>query len=438
MTTEQTAVPDSKRLKVRQYAALGGIVFAVVGFALWALWSSFQPRSDVRRPDEKPVARKVQSPGPTDPRDIWIAKSEKELLELKQDRKGLVDSLTKLREELDAVKTQQKADAEEKKQRGTSTTLPPLPGAPAVGASGTSLPPPPSTSSATSKLGALPPPPNATGPVVAGPAAMQQQKQPTAITELVIPLPEAPKAAATRNIDNYIPAGSFGQAILLTGLDAPTGGASQNNPVPFVVKLKDHGRLPNGFRSRVKACHVVLAGYGDISSERVYARTEKLSCVLKDGRIIETALRGHISGEDGKTGMRGRLISKQGALIARSLLAGIAGGIGEGISKSYQTMTTSPLGIVSAVDPNKVMEQGLAQGFGTALDRISRWYLERADETYPVIEVDAARMADIVLTDGASIGDEADFDADGPRRPLVTEEELRKAGTLEKYPWRRN
>lgn len=435
MTTEHTSVPDSKKLKVRQYAALGGIVFVVVGFAFWALWSSFQPRGDVRRPEEKPVARKVQAPGPTDPRDIWIAKSEKELLELKQERKAQQDAMTKMREELESIKTRQKTEDEEKKKQRDTSAFPALPAAPA-GAKGTALPPPPG--GLASKPGVLPQPP--AGPVAAGPAAANQaqQKQQPAITELVIPLPETPKEAVTRNVDNYIPAGSFGKALLLTGLDAPTGGASQTNPVPFVVKLKDHGRLPNGFRSRVKACHVVLAGYGDISSERVYARTEKLSCVLKDGRIIETALRGHISGEDGKTGMRGRLISKQGALIARSMLAGIFGGVGEGISKSYQTMTTSPLGVVSAVDPNRVMEQGLAQGFGTALDRISRWYLERADETYPVIEVDAARMADIVLTDGASIGDDLELNTDGPRRPLVTEEELRKAGTLEKYPWRKN
>lgn len=435
MTTEHTSVPDSKKLKGRQYAVLGGIVFVVVGFAFFALWSSFQPRGDARRPDEKPVARKMQAPGPTDPRDIWIAKSEKELLELKQERKAQQDALTKIRDELESIKTRQKTEDEEKKKQRDTSAFSALPAAPGGSTKGASLPPPPG--GLASKPGVLPQPP--AGPVVAGPAAANQaqQKQP-AITELVIPLPETPKEAVTRNVDNYIPSGSFGKALLLTGLDAPTGGASQSNPVPFVVKLKDNGRLPNGFRSRVKACHVVLAGYGDISSERVYARTERLSCVLKDGRIIETALRGHISGEDGKTGMRGRLISKQGALIARSLLAGIFGGVGEGISKSYQNVATSPLGIVSSVDPNKVLEQGVAEGFGTALDRISRWYLERADETYPVIEVDAARTADIVLTDGASIDVDLQFNNDGPRRPLVTEEEIRKAGTLEKYPWRKN
>jgi conjugal transfer pilus assembly protein TraB len=229
------------------------------------------------------------------------------------------------------------------------------------------------------------------------------RSDPAASLEWVIPLPSNETAAEEKTVDNYIPAGSFGKAFLLSGLDAPTGGQAQGNPVPFLVKLKDQGKLPNGFRSRVRDCHVVLAGFGDISSERVYARTEILSCVLKDGRIIETALSGYISGEDGKAGMRGRLISKQGALIARSLVAGIAGGIGSGIAQSYSSISTSPIGSVTTVDPEKIAQQGLAAGFGTSLDRISKWYLERADETYPILEVDAARTGDIVLTKGATL-----------------------------------
>jgi conjugal transfer pilus assembly protein TraB len=252
----------------------------------------------------------------------------------------------------------------------------------------------------------------------------------------VIPLPEDSAGDDTRTVDNYIPAGSFCRAILLSGIDAPTGGAAQNNPVPFVVKLKDHGRLPNGFRSRIRSCHVVLAGYGDISSERVYARTETLSCVFKDGSVHETPLKGYISGEDGKAGMRGRLVSKQGALIARSLLAGIFGGIGEGVSESYKTVTTSALGSVATVDPDEVFKQGAAEGIGTALDRISKWYLERADETYPVIEADAARIVDIVLTQGADIGEMIEQSSNQPRFTQPVDAQRMKTATLERAQWK--
>lgn len=422
-----TVVPDRARLRRRQWAALSAIVVVTLGFAGWALVSSFSPKGGAERKRiEKPVTHKIQAPAQADPRDIWIAKSEQELLAMKEGKKNLENDLRTLRDELDSIKKKQKDEAAAHSRGAAGAVL-----------SSTELPPPPSAVPTSSPAGALLPPPP-------GSSAARGGAKPVApsvgIAEIVIPLPEGAgdEAETERTVDNFIPAGSFGRSILLSGLDAPTGGQSQNDPVPFVVKLKDNGRLPNGFRSRVRECHVVLAGYGDISSERVYGRTETLSCILKDGRVVETPLKGYIAGEDGKAGMRGRLVSKQGALIARSLLAGIAGGIGDGISQSYTTTSTSALGVVESVDTDRIAEQGLAEGLSTALDRVSRWYLERADETYPVIEVDAARMADIVLTQGTFIGEEAlSRRSDGPRRNLVTEEDVKKAATLERFPWQK-
>lgn len=435
---EPPIVPDRRRVKTRQSVVLAGIVLLTIGFTAWALWSSFQPKGDVRRREEKPVVRTIQAPAPVDPRDVWIAKSEEELLRLQKDRKTLAGDLVELRKELESLKAQQREAPEVPPTAGPaeatepdSVKLPPLPMPPQAASpvGGNSLPPPPAPAAGTG----LPPPPGL-------PAGGRQPGRPapkSTLDELVIPLPEDLEGEDARTVDNYIPAGSFGRVILLSGIDAPTGGAAQNNPVPFVVKLKDHGRLPNGFRSRVRSCHVVLAGYGDISSERVYARAETLSCVLKDRRVLEVPLKGYISGEDGKAGMRGRLVSKQGALIARSLLAGIFSGIGKGISESYQTVTTSALGSVSTVDPNEVFQQGATEGIGSALERISKWYLERADETYPVIEADAARVVDIVLTEGVDLGKKLEQRSVRPRRTQLVETQRMKRATLEKDSWKK-
>ncbi|PIV81625.1 conjugal transfer protein TraB, partial [bacterium CG17_big_fil_post_rev_8_21_14_2_50_64_8] len=46
------------------------------------------------------------------------------------------------------------------------------------------------------------------------------------------------------------------------------------------------------------------------ATERAQLRTETLSCVREDGRVIEAELEGYAVGEDGKVGMRGRLVSK--------------------------------------------------------------------------------------------------------------------------------
>src|SRR6185295_15397592 len=117
--------------------------------------------------------------------------------------------------------------------------------------------------------------------------------------------------------------------------------------------------LPNHFRSRIKECFVVGAGYGDVSSERAYIRTEALSCVTPDGHAIDVPIKGYIAGEDGKAGMRGRLVSKQGQLLANALTAGIASGIGHAFQQSATTFSVSPLGSTSTVNPGNQLNSGL-------------------------------------------------------------------------------
>ena len=206
------------------------------------------------------------------------------------------------------------------------------------------------------------------------------------------------------SMKHYLPAGSFVRVILMTGLDAPTGGGVRSNPLPVLLSLADDGTLPNRFHHRVRDCLVTAAGYGDLAAERAYLRLERMSCVLKNGDVVDLELHGYVVGEDGKAGLRGRVISKQGTLIARSLLAGIAGGLGEGVAQSYATLNTSALGSVQTVEGADLAQFGLARGAGRALERMAQWYLDRADEIYPIIEVDSGRVTEMVLTRGLDLG----------------------------------
>ena len=191
--------------------------------------------------------------------------------------------------------------------------------------------------------------------------------------------------------------------LLLGGLDAPTGGQSQRNPQPVLLRLVDNAVLPNHFRSRIKECFVIGAGYGDISSERAYIRTESLSCVTRDGTAIDVPIKGYVAGEDGKAGMRGRLVSKQGQLLANALLAGVASGIGHTFQQSSTTLSVSPLGATTAVDPGRQFQAGFGTGVGRALDRLAQYYISLAEKVFPVIEVDAGRTVDVVITQGISL-----------------------------------
>lgn len=221
--------------------------------------------------------------------------------------------------------------------------------------------------------------------------------------------PEPEKQAKT-----YVPSGSFMRVALLGGLDAPTGGQAQNNPWPVLLRVQDNAFLPNRYRARVKECFLLGSGYGDISSERAYLRLESLSCVLNNGEVVDTPAKGYVVGEDGKAGMRGRLVSKQGQVLANALMTGIIAGIGQGFQQSATTYSTSPLGSVGTVEPGKQFQAGIGAGVGKALDRLSQYYITLAEKMFPIIEVNAGRIVNVVLTRGVTLGlgtaiDEGDY-----------------------------
>ncbi|HNP66223.1 MAG TPA: TraB/VirB10 family protein, partial [Woeseiaceae bacterium] len=132
---------------------------------------------------------------------------------------------------------------------------------------------------------------------------------------------------------------------------------------------------------------------------RAYIRLERLSCVLRTGEVISKEAKGYITGEDGKNGLAGLLVTKQGAFVARSLLAGIFSGLGRAIGQSYSNVSTSALGTVESIDPGDIGKAGVAEGLSTATERVADWYLERADEVFPFVEIEAGRIVTVTFTE---------------------------------------
>lgn len=203
----------------------------------------------------------------------------------------------------------------------------------------------------------------------------------------------------------YLAPGFF-EGVLLTGMDAPTSNVAQRNPVPALFRIKHEAILPNFFRVDVRECFVTVSGYGVMSTERANLRTETLSCVRADGGVIETKIEGYIVGEDGKQGMRGRLVSKQGAVIARTLVAGFLSGLSKALApQSIIGIQTNPGNSIQYQTPNAsdVFESGAYQGASDSLNLVAKFYLDMAKEMFPVVEIDAGRAATVVLVHGASL-----------------------------------
>lgn len=216
----------------------------------------------------------------------------------------------------------------------------------------------------------------------------------------------APAAQAEKETAAYIPSGSILRGVLLSGMDAPTSSHTQKNPMPAAIRVKHQAILPNFHKYDIRECFIIASGYGVLSTERVSLRTETLSCVRNDGGVIETTLQGYIVGEDGKAGMRGKLVQRQGQLIARSLMAGVFSGLANAARpQPIAAVNTSPGSETGYQTPNigDAMASGIGEGTSNSLDQIAQYYLDAAKSVFPVIQLDAGRSVEVILVKGATL-----------------------------------
>ena len=203
-----------------------------------------------------------------------------------------------------------------------------------------------------------------------------------------------------------LPAGTILTGVLLNGLDAATGKQARKNPFPVVVRIQHDAIMPNLYSADIKECFATLSGYGDLSSERAYLRGEKLSCITEKEEIIEVKLPSYAVGEDGKAGMRGRLVSKEGTLIAKTALAGFLGGVAEAFGGTpIPTIQTSPGNTPLFQDnlSSETVSYGIGKGASAVAERLADYYMNMADQIFPVVEIDAGRKIDIIITNGIKL-----------------------------------
>lgn len=207
-------------------------------------------------------------------------------------------------------------------------------------------------------------------------------------------------ADGKRQSIEFLPAGSFVRVAMLNGVDAPTGGQAQSNPLPVAFHVLDVANLANKHRLDIKDCRIIAATWGDLTSERMMGRTETLACVI-NGEAVEMPIKGQVIGEDGKAGVRGRLVTKQGQLLANALFAGALSGIGKAFQSSATITSTGGGGITQTIDPDKTGQAAIGGGVGSAGQQLAQYYLKAADKLYPVIETDGGRTVEILITKGA-------------------------------------
>lgn len=216
-----------------------------------------------------------------------------------------------------------------------------------------------------------------------------------------------PRQAEPLTSETYLPSGTFFRVSTMNGMDAPAGGQAQNNPQPVLMVVSDWGNMPNSFRANVKHCFVIGSAWGDLSAERAMARTESLSCIRPSGEVIDVPISGFVVGPDGRNGFRGRVVTKQGQVLANALWTGALGAFGDVAKELNKSPLVVSSGVLTQETPttSEILRRGALGGMGEAAKSLSQYYITLADKLYPVIETDAGLTAEIVLTRGVAIKD---------------------------------
>jgi conjugal transfer pilus assembly protein TraB len=198
-----------------------------------------------------------------------------------------------------------------------------------------------------------------------------------------------------------IPAGTIIPVVSITGVDAPTMSAAKTQPLPMLWRVTDLSIIPNAHKLDIVGCHILSEAAGDLPSERVLIRTNTLTCTNSEGKLLETSLSGYAaSAKDSKNGIRGRVVSKQGTLLANALIAGFLEGVSEAFSVKDQITMTSALGTTttSTANDSELLEAGAYRGVSSAMSRLADFYLDMADQVFPIIELAGGTEADIIVT----------------------------------------
>ena len=220
---------------------------------------------------------------------------------------------------------------------------------------------------------------------------------------------EAAEKPNDRNVLFEIPAGTVVKAVLISGADCSVAVQKPTGPNMLLLRPLDNGKLPRNVRVALKGSVIIGNAIGDIATERVYVRAERMTLVERNGSFIETEVTAYVSGEDGREGLRGVVVDRSGQIIARATVASVLEGVSNGIEATLNNQTIQKLAEANRpsktiLDVDMLRSSGL-QGASTALNKLAEYYIRRAEQLQPAIQVAAGRVVDIIFTKTVKIGE---------------------------------
>ena len=210
---------------------------------------------------------------------------------------------------------------------------------------------------------------------------------------------------------NYLPPNSFASAKVIVGVDASAGVNSQTDPLPVVLRVTGPARsvFQDGklLTTKIEGCLVNGAARGDLSSEKVYVKLQKMTCPQPGGRYAVSEVKGFIA-FGGKTGVRGRVVSREGALTMQAFLAGLVSSGGTALNSAFSTpfaniSSAGTNGLNNVPSAGSVGLRALGGGAEESGKDVSKYLIERAEQYQPVIEMPTGIDVEIVFLEGTYV-----------------------------------
>ena len=221
--------------------------------------------------------------------------------------------------------------------------------------------------------------------------------------------PELVADAVAKPVSVWLPAGAHAEAVVLAGVDASAGVSSQGDPRPVLMRITGPAWTAaedgTALQVDVDGCTVTGAAHGDLSSEKVYVRFRTMTCAGPEpGTVIETDVAGFVAGS-GKTGVRGPVVSREGALVEKAFLAGVVSGLGQGVSQAFQpqAVATGTGAAVANTGLGDIGRAGLGAGASSAGQKVADYMIRRAEQYQPVVQLQAGTKVTLVFLEGARI-----------------------------------
>jgi len=194
----------------------------------------------------------------------------------------------------------------------------------------------------------------------------------------------------------------FTQAYMVTGAYAPAFQEGSSKPLPVMLKAEGDILMANDTYGDVEDCFFIGTAKGNMNSQTADIRLVSINCLIAGGKYrIEGAVSGWVIGENGIPGVPGELIHKNGALLARSFVAGFLESAATILNSSAASSIGGTTG--TTIVSGQTLQSAASSSAGDVFSKIADYYTKMAEQIFPIIEVKGGRTVNIFLAGGEDL-----------------------------------